>query len=147
MEGMEKKSGLSVLLNFTNILGLAVIIALALVIKILLDQKESVKDKNKELTAQTKELYIQIEEKNADMESLISSKTALETKLADLEKNQGCDSYIEELADAEKALKKAKNENYKILKTFQDQSDQLKHLSEKTKILEGFIDDGSELPN
>ena len=134
---MEKTSILSKILSFTNILGLSVIIALALVIKILLTQKVNVQKENEDL-------LVQINQIKAEAGDLAVVKTSLEGKLSDLEANQGCDTYIDKLDKANLALEKAKNENYKILRTFQDQSAQLRHLSESNKILQGLINTESD---
>lgn len=132
MEELQKRSTLAKILSFTNVLGLAVIIALALVIKILLGQKVNVQKENKDLLAQLKKQTIELND-------VAAVKGDLETKLTDLQANQGCEPYIVKLDKANKALAKAKNENYKILRTFQNQSSQLRHLSESNKILQGLI--------
>jgi len=140
MEEMKKKSGLSVLLNLTNILGLAVIIALSLVIKIILDQKEAEKKNNQILT-------VEIEEKIASIKDLTTAKTSLETKLSKLKQNQGCDSYIKQLEVKETELEEAREDYIRSLEYTRKQTREISHLTQKVKILEGFIDDNSGFPN
>jgi len=144
MEEIRNKSNLSALLSFTNLLGLAVIIALSLVIKILLDQKESVKDQNVKL-------FAQVEEKNIALNDLTTENKSLETKVKDLIEKQGCDSYISELErlkNVEKELSKAKNDYIQSLEYTQSQTKEIGLLAKKVEILESIVGDNNQrFPN
>ncbi len=135
MEEMKNKSSLSTLLSLTNLLGLAVIIALSLVIKTLLDQRETVKDQNEEL-------FAQVEKTNISLNDLTTTKESLEKKLKELEKKQGCDSYIKEigrLKSVEKRLNNAQSNYIQALVYTQEQAKEIEFLTEKVKILESII--------
>ncbi|MFK7899467.1 MAG: hypothetical protein AB8B61_01785 [Cyclobacteriaceae bacterium] len=135
----EERSILARILSVTNILGLGVIIALAVVIEILLTQKVDVQKENKVLLRE-------LDQKDSELVSLTAANGDLFDKLSQVESDRGCSAYEKKLTATRRLLAKAKSDNYKILKTFQDQTSQLKSLSEKTKILESFMDDGTNFP-
>jgi len=140
MEEMKNKSNLSALLSFTNLLGLAVIIALSLVIKTLLDQRETVKDQNNEL-------FAQVEKTNLSLNELTTTKESLEKQLKELEKKQGCDSYIKEISrlkSVEKRLSSSQSNYIQALVYTQEQAKEIEFLTEKVKILESIIGDNDQ---
>ena len=131
---------LSNLINLTNILGLAVIIALSVVIKILLTQKVTTERRNKHLEEKMTQQDVLVKE-------TIAKQDSLQLVLADIQSKQGCESYIKELQKVKGELTIAKNENYKILRSFQSQANDLKSISEKAKVLESFMRSTPDFPN